>query len=107
MSDYKRLLADHDFIELVASLIEKTGKALALEAKHKPEDSLPELMSMNRTKKFLHRGDGIYEAIRKGDLWRITVQGKPMFRKSDLILFNLHGTARVNGNKPPRNVYNP
>ena len=101
MSDYKRLLADHDFIEFVATIIEKTGKALALEVKQKPEDSLPELMSLRQTRKFLHLKDGIPKALRSGDLWTVTVQGKPKFRKADLLLFNLHGTARVNGNKPP------
>ena len=101
MSDYARLLADGEFRQFLAEVIDTTVRQTILTVGKKPEDEYPELMSLSQTKKFLHLDINLFKAIRNGDLWTVTVRGKSMFRKSDLILFNIHGTARVLGNKPP------
>jgi hypothetical protein len=104
MNEYKQILADREFRELLAHIVETAVDRAINAVGKKPEDEYPELMSLNQTKKFLRMNENLFKAIRNGDLWPVTVQGKPKFRKSDLLLFNLHGTARVNGNKPPRNA---
>ena len=102
MSDYKQIINDREFRELIAEVIDTAVKEAIRMVGKKPEDDLPELMSLNQTKKFLHIERTLYKAIKNGDLWTVTAQGKPRFRKSDLLLFQLYGTARINGNKPPR-----